>query len=322
MNQTTDTSALPSQTTVHAHHRRNVNWHEAATCAIEIDLRDYTDLLEFLSEYNLGKNNYRIDILVIKKLSNQTISKNIARIFRTYNLFECKGIHSSLTINAYYKTIGYAGLLIDQLSTSDSSSKSKQGKLRQQETVHETEQQGNELRAHESASRRHGSIQYTALNVSLTFLTFHYPRKLIKHLTKERNLTVAKFSDGIYYISIETFDAQIIVTSELPSDENLYLRCLTDNLTDTSLINRLADDYSRHLEQEIYIKYMNQLTNANMQKKGESPMVCEGLLNLCGTSSAEIIAKAKKESDDYYLPKINELSASVEQLSKRSFKSE
>ena len=43
-------------------------------------------------------------------------------------------------------------------------------------------------------------------------------------------------------------------------------------------------------------------------------LICEGLFNLYGTSSEEIIAKAKKESDEYYLPKINELSASNEEL--------
>lgn len=32
--------------------------------------------------------------------------------------------------------------------------------------------------------------------------------------------------------------------------------------------------------------------------KGESSMVCEGLFNLFGTSSAEVIARAKKESKE------------------------
>ena len=44
-------------------------------------------------------------------------------------------------------------------------------------------------------------------------------------------------------------------------------------------------------------------------------MVCEGLLNLFGTTSEEIIARAKKESDDYYLPKISELTSSNRELS-------
>ena len=38
-------------------------------------------------------------------------------------------------------------------------------------------------------------------------------------------------------------------------------------------------------------------------------MVCEGLFNLFGTSSAEVIARAKEESDAYYLPQINKLSS-------------
>lgn len=52
---------------------------------------------------------------------------------------------------------------------------------------------------------------------------------------------------------------------------------------------------------------MHQITTANNKKKGESAMVCEGLLNLCGTSSKEIIERTKKEEAEYYLPKINYL---------------
>lgn len=43
-------------------------------------------------------------------------------------------------------------------------------------------------------------------------------------------------------------------------------------------------------------------------------MVCEGLLNLLGTSSTEVIARAKKESKEepgaYYLPQIDYLKTS------------
>ncbi len=249
-------------------HKHNVNWHEAACCAVQIELRDYAALLDFQSEFVLGKNSYRIDLLVIKKLSKQLIPKNIARIFSMYNLFEIKGLHSSVGISSYYKTIGYAGLFVEQIS---------------------------------------GAVQYSSLDVSITFLTFHYPRKLIQHLRDKRNLVVEKSSQGIYYVSKVTFKIQIIVTSRLPPEENLYLRCLTDHLQDVSLINRLADDYAIHKEHDIYIKYLNQLTKANLKMKGESSMVCEGLFNLFGTTSEEVIARAKKESDDYYLPQINYL---------------
>ena len=43
------------------------------------------------------------------------IPATIACLFKTFNLFEVKGIGSSAGIDSYYKTIGYAGLLIDQI---------------------------------------------------------------------------------------------------------------------------------------------------------------------------------------------------------------
>ncbi len=269
----------PSSSTNSTVPKHYVNWHEAAVCAVQIELRDYADLLDFQPEFILGKNSYRIDLLVIKKLSQQAIPKNIARIFTSCNLFEIKGIHSSITIGSYYKTIGYAGLFIDQAG---------------------------------------GTTQYTSLDISITFLAFRYPRKLTKHLCKDRHLTVEKISPGIYHINKETFMIQLIVTYELPPEENLYLRCLTNNLQDIELINRLSHDYAAHKEQDIYTKYLNQLTTANLKAKGESAMVCEGLFHLFGTTSEEVIARAKKESKDeldaYYLPKIKTLSSHIDYL--------
>ena len=262
--------------------KRRVDWHEAASCAFQIELKDYSHIFEYISEYPLGKNSYRIDLLVIKKLTDEMISKNIARIFRTFNLLEIKGVGSFISIDSYYKTIGYAGLLIAQMGKS------------------------------ERASRK---TQYSSLDVSLTFLSCRYPRKLMKHLREERKIPVAKISDGVYYINKETFLIQIIVTKELSPEDNLYLRCLTDNLQDAALASRLADDYKLHPEQEIYVNYMHQITTANAKTKGEQTMlICEGLLNLFGTSSAEIIERTKKEDAEYYLPQIDDLSTQITYL--------
>ena len=185
---------------------------------------------------------------------------------RTNNLFST--IWQGKT-DSYYKTIGYAGLLINQAGSKN---------------------------------------QYSSLDVSLTLLSCHYPRKLIQHLTKERKLDIAKISPGVYYINKETFNIQIIVTQELLPLENLYLRCLTNRLQDTDLINRLANDYKLHQKQSVYNRYMHQLTTANRKTKGDPMMICEGLLNLFGTSSEEIIERTKKEDEEYYLPKIQSLS--------------
>lgn len=70
-------------------------------------------------------------------------------------------------------------------------------------------------------------------------------------------------------------------------------------------MNRLTEDYTKHRHQEVYNKYLHQLSNADLKTKGESSMVVvdEWLFNRFGTSSDEIFARGKQESEDYYLPK-------------------
>ena len=256
-------------------YKRNVNWHEAAVCAMQIELRDYSHLLDFYPEYILGKNNYRIDLIIIHKLPDVPIPKNIARLFNTYNLFEIKGLGSILTSDAYYKTNGYAGLLID------------------------------------SCGKRN---QYTRQNISLSFLSYHYPRKLFRHLTEDCKLILEKISPGIYYINNEMYRTQVLVTSELPPEENLYLHCLRRSMSSLSLTDRLVNDYKAHLDEKIYTQYMNQLTRASMNSEGGSSMVCEGILNICGTSSEEIEKRTKEASDAFYLPQIEKLKEEIAYL--------
>ena len=157
--------------------------------------------------------------------------------------------------------------------------------------------------------------RYSAMDVSLTFLSFHYPRKLIKHLKGERKLTVAKVYPGVYHINKETFDTQIIVTKELPPKDNIYLHFLTDRVWNGTLAECLADDYKEHQDEELYRRYMHQITLAGNNTKGDAPMyICEGLLNLCGTSSEEIIERTKKEDAEYYQPRIDSLSSQNDYL--------
>ncbi len=152
--------------------KRNVNWHTAADCAIRIDLRDYSHMLEFMKEYRLGnKGYYRIDILVIKKLTDQPIPKNFTGIFRKFNLFEVKGLGSSLNTDGYFKTLGYACLLIEQTG---------------------------------------GTGEYVDTDISLSFVCMHYPQKLIKYLTKKRSLSIEKHAPGVYYNYIHRSDKSII----------------------------------------------------------------------------------------------------------------
>ncbi len=119
-------------------------------------------------------------------------------------------------------------------------------------------------------------------------------------MEKDCEKTIANPFPGIYYISGDIYPVQVIVTGKLPPEDALYLRCLTDKLADHLLVDRLVADYSTHLKQPVYENYMNQLTNANLNPKGESPMAicCEGIFRLCGTSSQEIYDKAYAQATE------------------------
>lgn len=111
---------------------------------------------------------------------------------------------------------------------------------------------------------------------------------------------------------------QVLVTSELSPEDNLYLRCLSNKLNNDPITKKLADDLMRNQKKEIYANYLNQLAFANTPKKGETDMVCEGLLYMFGTSSEEIeqrAIKATKEADaQFYVPQINQLTMENEHL--------
>ena len=87
-----------------------IQWHLGFYGAAEIELISNKDELEFQREYNLGKEPLRMDLLIIKKPANVQIENEIGHIFKKYNVVEYKSPDDSLSIDDFYKTIGYACL--------------------------------------------------------------------------------------------------------------------------------------------------------------------------------------------------------------------
>jgi hypothetical protein len=52
-----------------------------------VSLESYRNILEFKAEYQLSAEPLRIDVLIIKKLKDVAIEKNIGVIFRTDNIY-------------------------------------------------------------------------------------------------------------------------------------------------------------------------------------------------------------------------------------------
>ena len=87
-----------------------LQWHPAFLQAIQMELIDYRDYLEFKYEYQLTSGPLCIDLLIIKKPKDLVINKNIARIFRADNLLEYKSPEDYLSIKDFLKVYAYANL--------------------------------------------------------------------------------------------------------------------------------------------------------------------------------------------------------------------
>jgi len=152
-----------------------------------MELLAYQDALVFDPEHQLASEPLKIDCVVIKKVKDVVIEKNIAAIFRKWNILEYKGPGDYVSVDDFYKVYAYTCLY---------------------------------------KSLEH--LPVTDLTVS--FVERHYPRKLLDHLTGERGYKIAETSPGIYTVIGDIFPIQVIDSRKLSTEENLWLKSLSDDL--------------------------------------------------------------------------------------------
>lgn len=138
-----------------------------------------------------------------------------------------------------------------------------------------------------------GDIPAEAITIS--FVCKRYPRKMMKHLQTSRSLTVSPFEPGIYYITGDIFHMQLIVTSELSEDNNLWLRNLTNDLKSSDSARKLLRSYEQHRHNRNYKSVMNIIMRANNELfQEEKGTMCEALLELMH-DEIEAIVEEKEE---------------------------
>ena len=86
---------------------RKLQWHPAFYADIQIELENEAEKFIFENEHQLGTKPFGIDVLIVKKRIEESVQKNIGRIFRKYNIIEYKSPPDYLSIDDYYKVYGY-----------------------------------------------------------------------------------------------------------------------------------------------------------------------------------------------------------------------
>ena len=87
-----------------------IYWHTAFFEALKQELSVYGEELEFYNEFSLTMEPLKIDCVVVKKVKDLIITKNIGEIFRGINIFEYKNPGDYVSVRDYYKVYGYACL--------------------------------------------------------------------------------------------------------------------------------------------------------------------------------------------------------------------
>ena len=170
----------------------NIQWHPGFYGAAELEFISNKGDLEFQREFNLSKEPIRMDLLIIKKLSNIRTKNEIGHIFRKFNVVEYKSHDDALSIDDYYKTVGYACLYKGLGETVD---------------------------------------QIPANELTISIFRESYPRELFEAM-KNLGLEIKERYPGIYYISGKQalFDTQIVVTKQLDKGIHHILHVLSKNV--------------------------------------------------------------------------------------------
>lgn len=167
-----------------------LQWHPAFCAAAGLEFHEDIERLELKPEYNLSKGPIRIDLLIIKEESDRRIKNEIGHIMRTYNVIEYKSPEDALTIDDFYKTVGYACL-------------------------------------YKGYGERVDAVPINELTVSI--FRAKRPEKMFLTLQKYGHKIKEKYP-GIYYVTERLpFPVQIIVTQELEPREHRSLRILSNH---------------------------------------------------------------------------------------------
>lgn len=168
-----------------------IQWHQGFYGSVELELRAWQDSLVFEKEHELSKQPVRMDMLIVKKKRDIQIDIPFGRIFRQYNILEYKSPEDGLTIDDFFKVIGYAGL-------------------------------------YKGLGKNVDEISAKELTVSL--FRHRHPRRLFQAL-EDMGAAISRAEQGIYYVSgFFNIPVQVVATGELPASGHSSLRLLSSHL--------------------------------------------------------------------------------------------
>lgn len=185
----------------------DIQWHLGFCAAMELELREYADKLEFHREYPLSRKPLLIDLLVVEKSDDFEILNDIGHIFQKHNIMEYKSENDTLNEDTYFKVMAYAYL-------------------------------------YKSSEKHVGDIDINS--VTITFVRERKPEKLLRWFS-DNNYKVYEKTSGIYYVEKDGFiKTQVVVTAEAGEKEHIFLKILKRGLKRDTVDNFFDEAFELH----------------------------------------------------------------------------
>jgi len=231
-----------------------LQWHPGFQAVMQIELLDDKDYLQFEKEYNLTEKPLQMDILIIKLEKGHQIRKSIGKIFRQYNVVEYKSPTDYISINDFYRVIGYSAIF-----------------------------QSNTKKV----------LERLPEEITITFVTNKYPRKMLGFLKKRYHVRIEKAEKGIYYLHGMMFTTQVVVIPNLTKEEYIWLSRLRENLQADDA-ERLSQAYVGKNKDPLYAAAMDLIVKANRKVYEEARDMCEAIRELFADELAEYIRQGQE----------------------------
>ena len=228
--------------------KKALQWHPAFQAALQVELAKDRPFLRFYEEYNLSRKPLQMDTLIVKLEPGHSVSKSIGRIFRTYNIVEYKSPEDYISVNDFYKVLGYVCV-------------------------------------YQADTRK--VLEIVPEELTITLVGDHYPGRLVRHLKKRYGVRVRNVHKGIYYIEDFIFPVQLLVTGQLPKEEYAWLGRLRKGLDLKMDIEPLAREYKNNKNDPLYQAVMDVIVRANQKQYEEGRRMCEALKELFADELAE-----------------------------------
>lgn len=257
---------------------RLIQWHMGFTAAVDLELEENREDLEYAKEYSLNSRPLQADLLVIRKNRGKPVANEIGRLFRGHNIMEYKSPRDELDVDAFYKAGAYAALYKSYGKCSD---------------------------------------ERKADDITVSLVRHARPEGLFEYFSG-RGVKVSRPYKGIYYIEgCVLFPTQVIVGKELDRKAHVWLRALSGGLGREEIKELLekAEGLGKKQERELAGSVLEVSLRANWEMiqelRGDEDM-CQALMEIMEPEISKIrqeIREKTREADAREFEKIREADA-------------